>query len=123
MYHLLFYLSLITLLISLINIWREKKIKKKFENSLIVRFRKKANSRSRVLERLLEKRSNKLLSNPDHNLRINTSETEEELREKASIHRARLSKHGKSMLNGKMYFRGPKGGIYTLNKNGKKKYI
>ena len=123
MYHLLFYLSLTTLFISLINIWREKRIKKKKEHSLIVRFRKKAHSRSRVLEKFLEKRSNKLLLNPNYDLKISNSDPEEELREKANIHRARLSKHGKSKLNGKLYFQGPKCVIFIINKNGKKKYI
>ena len=60
---------------------------------------------------------------PNKNITLGSCYTEYELREKADIHRARLSKFGKSKINGEMLFVGPKGGIYKISEDGKKKYV
>ena len=54
---------------------------------------------------------------------LNDSDKESELREKADIHRTRLKKYGQSRINNELIFLGPKGGIYKLTEDGKKKYI
>ena len=74
-------------------------------------------------ERISEEFSNSLLLDPNKNIPIGTWYSENELREKADIHRARLSKFGKSKINGEMLFIGPKGGIYKITEDGKKKYV
>ena len=123
MYHLLFYLSILTFFVTLFTIFRDRIRKSRAKSNLLVRFKRRSYSKSRILEKLLEKSSNKLLLNPEQDIKMYQSDQEEDLREKANIHRTRLSKHGKSKLNGETYYRGPKGGIFILNNNGKKKYI
>ena len=73
-------------------------------------------------KRISEEFSNSLLLAPTKNITLGTWYSENELREKADIHRARLSKFGKSKINGEMLFVGPKGGIYKIS-DGKKKYV
>ena len=60
---------------------------------------------------------------PESNINIGIWYSETELREKADIHRARLSKFGRSKMNGDMLFLGPKGGVYKYTSNGKRKYV
>ncbi len=74
-------------------------------------------------KRISEEFNNSLLIDPYKNISLGTWYSEEELREKADIHRARLSKFGKSKINGEMLFTGPKGGIYKITEDGKKKYV
>ena len=63
------------------------------------------------------------MKDPNKNISLNDSDKESELREKADIHRTRLKKYGKSRINNELLFLGPKGGIYKLTEDGKKKYI
>ncbi len=74
-------------------------------------------------KRISEEFSNSLLMDPSKDIPLGVWYTESELREKADIHRARLSKFGKSKINGEMLFVGPKGGIYKISDDGKKKYV
>ncbi len=85
--------------------------------------KRKANSRNRLLKRYKDQESNILLINPEKDIEFYKSDREIDLREKADIHKTRLRKHGKSKLNGKLYFKGPKGGVFILNEKGNKKYI
>ena len=87
------------------------------------RFRQRFNNISVRRKRISEEFTNSLLLDPYKNIPLGTWYTEYELREKADIHRARLSKFGKSKINGEMLFVGPKGGIYKINNDGKKKYV
>ena len=91
--------------------------------SFLSKFKSRFKNRNRLREKLSEDFSNSLMSDPEYNITIGTWYTEEELREKADIHRARLSKFGRSRMNGEMLFLGPKGGVYKYNSEGKKKYI
>ena len=102
-----------------------KKEKKGFSNrmSLMERFKKRFKNINVRRERISEEFANSLLLDPHKNIPLGTWYSEEELREKADIHRARLSKFGKSKINGDMLFVGPKGGIYKINDDGKKKYV
>ena len=92
-------------------------------NTLLERFKKRFNNINLRRERISEEFSNSLLLDPNKNIPIGTWYSENELREKADIHRARLSKFGKSKINGEMLFIGPKGGIYKITEDGKKKYV
>ena len=102
---------------------KRKKNRKVNRNSLIERFRKNFTGKNRLKERYQSELSNSLMASPDINIDIGIWVGEEDLREKADIHRTRLKKYGRSKMNGEMIFMGPKGGIYKYNSEGKKKYI
>ena len=91
--------------------------------TLLERFKQRFKNRNKRRDRITEEFNNSLLFDPESNINIGTWYSEDELREKADIHRARLSKYGKSKINGEMLFVGPKGGIYKLTEDGKKKYV
>ena len=99
--------------------------RKGFSNgrSLMERFKQRFKNINVRRKRISEEFSNSLLLDPSKNITLGTWYSENELREKADIHRARLSKFGKSKINGEMLFVGPKGGIYKLSDDGKKKYV
>ena len=92
-------------------------------NNLIKRFKKRFKNINVRRERISEEYTNSLLLDPDKNIPLGTWYSESELREKADIHRSRLSKFGKSKINGEMLFVGPKGGIYKISADGRKKYV
>ena len=101
------------------------KRRKRFSNrtSLIERFRQRFKNINVRRKRITEEFTNSLLLDPNKNIPLGTWYSEDELREKADIHRSRLSKFGKSKINGEMLFVGPKGGIYKISADGKKKYV
>ena len=101
------------------------KRRKGFSNrkSLIERFKQRFKNINVRRKRISEEFTNSLVLDPYKNIPLGTWYSEDELREKADIHRARLSKFGKSKINGEMLFVGPKGGIYKINGDGKKKYV
>ena len=79
------------------------------------RFKKRFKNINVRRKRISDEFSNSLLQDPSMNIPLGTWYSEDELREKADIHRSRLSKFGKSKINGEMLFVGPKGGIYKIN--------
>tara|TARA_Y100001968_G_C19351136_1_gene714696 strand:- start:924 stop:1280 length:357 start_codon:yes stop_codon:yes gene_type:complete len=89
----------------------------------IYRFKKKLIRNKNINTKFTEDFSNRLMSDPGLNIKIEHWEEESELREKADIHRARLSKFGQSKMNGEIIYLGPKGGVYKYTNNGSKKYI
>ena len=91
--------------------------------TLMERFKQRFNNISVRRKRISEEFTNSLLLDPCKDIPLGTWYSENELREKADIHRARLSKFGKSKINGEMLFVGPKGGIYKISEDGKKKYV
>ena len=99
--------------------------RRRFSNrrSLIERFKHRFKNINVRRKRISEEFTNSLLLDPHKNIPIGTWYSENELREKADIHRSRLSKFGKSKINGEMLFLGPKGGIYKISTDGKKKYV
>ena len=99
--------------------------RKNFSNKkgLIERFKKRFKHINVRRKRISEEFTNSLLLDPYKNIPLGTWYSEDELREKADIHRSRLSKFGKSKINGEMLFVGPKGGIYKISADGKKKYV
>ncbi len=96
---------------------------RKLKPSSIERFKKKFKARRRINEKYLEGYSNSLMLDPEKNIQIGIWDTEESLREKADIHRARLNKYGRSKMNGTILFLGTKGGVYKLTPKGNKKYV
>ena len=117
-------ISIILIIFSLLILLKIKK-KKGFSNrrSLIERFKQRFKNINVRRKRISEQYSNSLLLDPSKNIPLGTWYSEDELREKADIHRARLSKFGRSKINGEMLFVGPKGGIYKISEDGKKKYV
>ena len=117
-------LSIIIIIIFLYFLLLIKK-KKRFSNrrTLIERFKQRFKNINVRRKRISEEFSNSLLLDPYKNIPLGSWYSEDELREKADIHRARLSKFGKSKINGEMLFVGPKGGIYKISDDGKKKYV
>ena len=99
--------------------------RKKYSNkqTLLERFKKRFKNINIRRKRISEEFNNSLLLDPYKNISLGTWYSEDELREKADIPRSRLRKVGKSKINGEMLFVGPKGGIYKISDDGKKKYV
>ena len=100
-----------------------KKRQERIKSSLVTRFRKRFKSKNRLREKLIIELSESLMADPESNIKIGIWDKENELREKADIHRARLSKFGHSTMNGEKIFKGPEGGVYKYTDDGKRKYI
>ncbi len=115
---------IIVLIILAISIYILKKNSKPIDSkNFIGRFKNRFKNKHRLREKISERFANSLMSNPESNIAIGPWYSEIELREKADIHRARLSKYGRSKMNGEMLFLGPKGGVYKYTSEGKKKYL
>ena len=120
---LIIIISCITILLIIRATFISNKKNNSQRKSFLSKFKSRFKNRNHLREKLSEDFSNSLMSDPEHNITIGTWYTEGELREKADIHRARLSKFGRSKMNGEMLFLGPKGGVFKYNSDGKKKYI
>ena len=79
--------------------------------------------KNRFRETIKADLSDSMMADPNSNIKVSTWDKENILREKADIHRARLSKYGQSKLNGEMFYREKKGKIYRYTSEGKKKYV
>ncbi|WP_320674870.1 hypothetical protein [Prochlorococcus sp. MIT 1341] len=64
-----------------------------------------------------------LMADPERDIKTTIWDSEEELREKADVHRSRLKKYGCSKMNGKMLYLGPKGGVFRYTSKGKRRYV
>ena len=93
------------------------------KKGLLERFKERFKNKNIKRERISQEFINSFLLDPERNISIGNWYSENELREKADIHRARLSKFGKSKMNGEMLFSGPKGRVFKITKDGKKKYV
>ena len=87
------------------------------------RFKKRLKVKNRFREKVKVEISDSLMANPNRNIKISIWDKENLLREKAEIHRARLSKYGKSRLNGEIFFKERHGEIYKYSPGGEKIYI
>ena len=63
------------------------------------------------------------MADPNRNIKISIWDKENLLREKADIHRARLSKYGSSKLNEEMFFIEGEDKVYKYTADGEKDYI
>ena len=103
--------------------WGYKKINsKKTKNLKLEKFKNKLQSTQTNIDRIFLREEEKTFSNPNVNINIEVYENEDSINRKSNIHRARLSKFKKSMLNGEMIFQDDEQRIYKFN-NGKKVYL
>ena len=92
-------------------------------SSLLNRFRNQFKDNKKLRRRLYERNIDLLLNNPKSNIQTNHWDQDEDLLEKANIHKARLNRYGESMMNGTIYHQCPKGGVFTISNDGEKKYV
>ena len=115
----IFLISLVFLLIIFINI----KIKRgKTKNQKINKFKNKFLSNKSNIEKIFLRDDEKTSSNPNINISIGPYAKEENINRKLNIHRARLSKFKKSMLNGEMIYVNDEEKIFKYI-NGRKIYL
>ena len=112
---ILFFLIVITIL------FKNKK-SEKFKNKNINNFKKKLLSKESNIERIFLRDQEKTSSNPNINIIIGNYENEESVKRKSNIHRARLSKFRKSMLNSEMIYVDKEEKIFKYI-DGKKLYL
>ena len=115
----------IILIIFFLYLFLNAKKNKRFSNrkNLLERFKNRFKNINVRKKRISEEFTNSLLLDPCKNIPISTWYSEDELREKADIHRARLSKFGRSKINGEMLFLGEQGEIYKISDDGEKQYV
>ena len=95
----------------------------RFKTTLISRFKKKLRSKNKFREIIKVDHSEFLMADPNRNIKISIWDKENLLREKADIHRARLSKYGSSKLNEEMFFIEGEDKVYKYTADGEKDYI
>ena len=93
-----------------------KKIKK------IKNFKNKFINTEAKIEKIFLRNNERLIKDPNIDLKIGLYDKEIDLRLKTNIHRARLAKFRKSKLNGEFIYQDLKGNIYKI-KNKNKEYI
>jgi len=114
---------IIIYLMGLFLFFTNKKKQESKKSSLVTRFRKRFKSKNRLREKLRIGTSEALMADPESNIQIGIWDQENDLREKADIHRTRLSKYGHSTMNGEKFFMDKKGVVYKYTADGKKEYI
>ncbi len=119
----LIYISAAIFTFILVITYMKSLARNKVKLTLIQRFRKNFLGSNGVKVRIEESFSNSLMSDPKKNIKIGLWDNEVELRTKADIHRARLNKYGRSMMNGEMIYLGPKDVVFKYTKDGEKKYL
>tara|TARA_Y100001970_G_C14238885_1_gene863649 strand:- start:2407 stop:2760 length:354 start_codon:yes stop_codon:yes gene_type:complete len=107
--------------IIIIILFKNKK-PKKFKNENILNFKKKLSSKESNIERIFLREQEKTSSNPNINIIIGSYEKADNIKRKSNIHRARLSKFSKSMLNGEMIYKDKEEKIFKYI-DGKKLYL
>ena len=110
---------IITLLVFLY--FNKNKVKKS-KNQKITKFKNKFLSKQSRIQRIFLRNDEITSSNPNINIKINFYENEEKTNIKSNIHRARLAKFNKSMLNGEMIYSEKGEKIYKYVQ-GKKLYL
>ncbi len=121
--NLLLPLLLIIILIFIFKRRKDRTINKMKKKTLIYRFRKEFANKNPIGRRSQDSYLESLLKDPVNNININYLDKEEDLLEKANIHKIRLSIYGKSKMNDRFYFKDPKGGVFTISEDGIKDYI
>ncbi len=121
--HILLALLLIIFFIFIFKTSKDNTINNMKKKTLIYRFRKEFTNKNQVGRRSHDSYLESLLKDPGNNININYLEKEEDLLEKANIHKTRLSIYGKSKMNNRFYFKDSKGGVFTLSEDGIKDYI
>ena len=118
----LFIIGIIAMIISYRNLWK-RRIPKEKAARLIRRFLRTFTSKKDIIRGYEGISLDSLIKDPDRNIELDALEVENDLRKKADIHQTRLSKFGRSKINGQMIFKGPRGGIYRYTNTGRKIYV
>ena len=113
---------LVFLFLGIIFLVYKKINSKKTKNLKLDKFKNKLQSTQTNIERIFLREDEKTFSNPNINISIGITDSENIISRKSNIHRARLSKFKKSKLNGQMIFQDDEQRIYTV-KNDKKIYL
>jgi len=113
---------LVFLILGIIFLFYQRIKSKKPKNLKLDKFKNKLQSTQTNIERIFLREEEKTFSNPNINISIGISDSENYINRKSNIHRARLSKFKKSKLNGEMIFQDEEQRIYKV-KNGKKVYL
>ena len=100
----------------------KKNNSKKIKNIKLNKFKNKLQSTQSNIERIFLREEEKVFSNPNINICIGIKDTEDSIKRKLNIHRARLSKFKESKLNGEMIFQDDSQKIYKFI-NGKRLYL
>ncbi|WP_036917998.1 MULTISPECIES: hypothetical protein [unclassified Prochlorococcus] len=109
--------------ISLLYKYKKAKQARKLTRTRIYSFRKKLTGNVHANRKLFLQYSYSLEIDPTKNIQVNTFDKDEEVFEKASIHKARLLKFGKSKMNGQMFYSSLKGDVFIISSDGKKEYV
>ena len=94
----------------------------KNKNKNLLKFKKNFLSKEADIEKIFLRDDEKKSSDPNINISIKINDKEEIIKRKSNIHRARLAKFKKSMLNGEMLFIDEEKKIYKFI-DGNKIYI
>ncbi len=113
---LVFIVSLVIILI-----YKNINFKKPMKNNLN-KFKNKFLSKESNIEKIFLREDEKTTSNPNININIGYYENEEITKRKSNIHRARLSRFKKSMLNDELIYMDDDKKIYKYM-DGKKIYL
>ena len=113
---------LVFLILGIFFLFYKKINSKKTKNFKLEKFKNKLKSTQTNIERIFLREEEKTFSNPNINISIGISDSENNISRKSNIHRARLSKFKKSKLNGAMIFQDDEQRIYKVKK-GKKIYL
>ena len=97
-------IALIFLILLLIILAFKKINSKKLKYQKVYKFKNKLLSKESNIEKIFIRDEEKTSSNPNININISLYENEDNINRKSNIHRARLSKFSKSMLNGEMIY-------------------
>tara|TARA_B100000900_G_scaffold264491_1_gene225648 strand:+ start:181 stop:537 length:357 start_codon:yes stop_codon:yes gene_type:complete len=88
----------------------------------IQNFKNKFINKEAKIEKIFLRNNERLIKDPNIDLKIGLYEKESDLALKTNIHRSRLAKFNKSKLNGEFIYQDFKGNIYKII-NKKKEYI
>ena len=105
----IFLIILVCLIIILLYLLKNSK---NYKSQRVYKFKKKHQSKESNIEKIFLRDDEKTFSNPNININIGLYENEEKIKRKSNIHRARLSKFKKSMLNGEIIYMDEKNKIY-----------
>ena len=108
-------------LVIIIIIYKNLNSKKSKKNNLF-KFKTKLLSKESYIEKIFLREDEKTTSNPNINISIEYYDNEEVINRKSNIHRARLSKFKKSMLNDELIYMDDNQRIYKYI-DGKRKYL
>tara|TARA_Y100001978_G_scaffold85195_1_gene76363 strand:+ start:49 stop:405 length:357 start_codon:yes stop_codon:yes gene_type:complete len=107
------YFLIIAGLISLYLILKNKLFSNKKMNK-IKNFKDKFTNKEAKIEKIFLRNNERIINDPNIDLKIGIYDKESDLKLKTNIHRARLAKFNKSKLNGEFIYKDLEGNIYKI---------